>query len=544
MNTILVTGAEPEVRTYLGLALSSEGFYVEFAYDGEEAIAYLSTHAPDVSVLLLDLVTPFSNGLETLKQVRRTWPDLPVIALSSASNAANPVSVLKAGAHACLAKPVEHEDLLRAVQSALEESLMLRNRGGSTQSRLHSHYPSSDDTWSERLGSLLDKMAASDVPVLLRGETGVGKEVLARKLHALSERANRPFVKLNCAALPSELIESELFGYERGAFTGAFKNTPGKFEMANGGTLLLDEIGDMDFKLQAKLLHVLQDREFHRLGSKDTSRVDVRVMAATHCDLEAAIAEKRFRQDLFYRLNIIEIDIPPLRERRDEILSLSETFVRKYGPGGNSPVEIPAALQRALLEHDWPGNVRELENVIRKYLVFQSVDQIMRELQQKSRKRPSAVLEQQNTQLPEASVQATGLEDVATLNALESAQWSREQAAKALQMDFSTLLNRMKALAIQPEPTHVPRFVDTTVQPTSAPPSILKKVDYARKEAETEAILAALNSTLWNRKQAATLLRIDYKALLYKMKKLGIGDKSDGLQEAEILQSSVGGQAS
>ena len=188
---------------------------------------------------------------------------------------------------------------------------------------------------------MLDKMASSDVPVLLRGETGVGKEVLARKLHARSSRGNRPFVKLNCAALPSELIESELFGYERGAFTGAFKTTPGKFEMANGGTLLLDEIGDMDFKLQAKLLHVLQDREFHRLGSKDVSRVDVRVMAATHCDLEMAIVDKRFREDLFYRLNIIEIDIPPLRERKDEILSLSESSSESTGREGPAPSKFP-----------------------------------------------------------------------------------------------------------------------------------------------------------------------------------------------------------
>ena len=544
MNTILVMDAEPEVRTYIGLALSSEGFYVEFAHDGEEAINHLSNHAADVSLLLLEVVTPFGNGLETLKHVHKRWPDLPVIALSVASDATSMVSVLKAGAHAFLQKPVLRENLLRAVQSAVEESSMTRNRAASTESRLQSHYASSEDTWSERVASLLDKMAESDVPVLLRGETGVGKEVLARKLHARSERANRPFIKLNCAALPSELIESELFGYERGAFTGAFKSTPGKFEMANGGTLLLDEIGDMDFKLQAKLLHVLQDREFHRLGSKDTSRVDVRVMAATHCDLEMAIAEKRFRQDLFYRLNIIEIDIPPLRERRDEILSLSETFIRKYGPGGSSPVEIPAALQRALLEHDWPGNVRELENVIRKYLVFQSVDQVMRELRQKSRRRPVVIPEQPNSHFYTTRVEATGSEDPTAPNALESAQWNREQAAKSLQMDFSTLLTRMKAFAIQPEPPNLPRFVDAPIQTTSAPPSILKKVDYARKEAETEAILAALNSTLWNRKQAATLLRIDYKALLYKMKKLGIGEKSDGLQEAELLQSSVGGQAS
>src|SRR5262249_43277096 len=185
-----------------------------------------------------------------------------------------------------------------------------------------------------KIESRLAQIGASDVPVLLQGETGAGKEVLARRLHAFSSRADKPFLKLNCAALPSELVESELFGYERGAFTGAFKSTPGKFEMANGGTILLDEIGDMDFRLQAKLLQVLQDREFHRLGTAETVKVNVRVMAATHCDLETAIRDGRFREDLFYRLNVVTIQVPPLRERQDEILPLFKHFAEKYGDDG------------------------------------------------------------------------------------------------------------------------------------------------------------------------------------------------------------------
>jgi len=542
MNTILLTGDEPEVRNYLALALSSEGFDVDFAYSGQQAVDHLSRNAANISLVILDLTMPHNDGLESLSDIRTTWPDLPVITLGGGGSSVNMVSVLKTGARALLPKPVAQEDLLKAVQSALEECSSEQNQMESLESSLRSpeYYPFAEDTWSERLESMLDKMASSDVPVLLRGETGVGKEVLARKLHARSSRGNRPFVKLNCAALPSELIESELFGYERGAFTGAFKTTPGKFEMANGGTLLLDEIGDMDFKLQAKLLHVLQDREFHRLGSKDVSRVDVRVMAATHCDLEMAISNKRFREDLFYRLNIIEIDIPPLRERKDEILSLSEFFIRKYGPGGTSPVEIPAALQRALLDHDWPGNVRELENVIRKYLVFQSVDQVMQELRRKNRRR--AVLSPQHPP-PHVSDRAVRLasaaEEMTPRATLQAAQWDREQAARALEVDPPTLLTRMKALAIQNGST--PKFVEVPIQTTPASQSILKKVDYARKEAETEAILAALNSTLWNRKQAATLLRIDYKALLYKMKKLGIGEKTGTVPETELCQSSFGG---
>ena len=391
--------------------------------------------------------------------------------------------------------------------------------------------------WSEFMEPMFDKVAASDVPILLRGETGVGKEVLARKLHALSGRANRAFLKLNCAALPSELIESELFGYERGAFTGAFKNTPGKFELANGGTILLDEIGEMDFKVQAKLLQVLQDREFHRLGSKELCRVDVRIMAATHCDLEAAITEKRFREDLFYRLNIIGITIPPLRQRKTEILPLAECFIKKYG-GESHPEEVPPALQEVLLDHFWPGNVRELENLIRKYLVFRSVDLIKEEIRRKDRRRPEnrRPLEHRRSSdiVPYKASTSALYEDSFAISseattirtALESFQWNHEQAARSLRMDYGTLLSRMKALAIQRESTSAlqgPPAPAQTVPPSS---SILMHVDHARMEAEKEAIVAALSSTLWHRKQAATLLGIDYKALLYKMKKLGIGEKA------------------
>ena len=207
--------------------------------------------------------------------------------------------------------------------------------------------------------------------------------MVAHKLHRGSGRAGKPFLKLNCAALPSELVESELFGYERGAFTGAFKNTPGKFELANGGTILLDEIGDMDVKLQAKLLQVLQNGEFLRLGSKEVTKVDVRVMAATHQNLERAITEGRFREDLYYRLNVIDIRIPPLRERTDEILSLAEFFILTHATPSEPVLEIPGSLQTALLEHSWPGNIRELENVMRKFLILRNADLMIQDLRRR-----------------------------------------------------------------------------------------------------------------------------------------------------------------
>src|SRR5438270_3877685 len=213
--------------------------------------------------------------------------------------------------------------------------------------------------------ALVSQIGQSEALVLIQGETGSGKEVIARELHAQSQRANKPFLKLNCAALPSELVESELFGYERGAFTGAFQKKAGMFELANGGTILLDEIGDMDVRLQAKLLQVLQDHEFQRIGGKETIKVDVRIMAATHRDLERAIIDRTFREDLYYRLNVINIQLPPLRDRREDIVPMAEYLLKKHSVPGK-PVSLTAELKQAMMSYRWTGNVRELENTIRK----------------------------------------------------------------------------------------------------------------------------------------------------------------------------------
>jgi two-component system response regulator AtoC len=326
----------------------------------------------------------------------------------------------------------------------------------------------------------LMQAAASDVPVVFQGESGTGKEILARELHRCSPRAAKPFVKLNCAALPSELLESELFGYERGAFTGAFQSTPGKFEWADGGTMLLDEIGDMDLKLQAKLLHVLQDWEFYRLGGKNLVRVNVRLLAATHRDLESAVREGRFREDLYYRLSVINLEIPPLRRRKDEILLLAKHFLEKHQTAGQPVPEISAELGEALLAYDWPGNIRELENVTRKLLVFGNPDVVAEELRLKRRPR-------------EAQFYTT--------------RRARTQARPGT---------------------------------SSASLSPLQEADLSHKQSQLDAILTALNSTGWNRRKAASLLNLEYKRLLYQMKKLGIGKGSGhGQARLEDLQTGL-----
>jgi two-component system response regulator AtoC len=293
--------------------------------------------------------------------------------------------------------------------------------------------------------------------------------MIAREIHANSPRAKKVFLKLNCAALPSELVESELFGYERGAFTGAFQRKPGMFEMADGGTILLDEIGDMDVRLQAKLLQVLQDHEFQRIGGKDTIKVDVRVIAATHRDLEMAIHERKFREDLYYRLNVVTLHVPPLRERREDIVPLAEFLLKRHAKSPAGTPSLTAELRAAMLAWDWPGNVRELENFARTLLIFQDPSAAARELYERAARRPS-----------------------------NTSSASRSTA-------------------------------DDEAEGGAVP--ILERVVKAKRQAEADAILSALTATRWNRKQASALLKIDYKALLYKMKKLGMDDKTAGGDE-------------
>jgi two-component system, NtrC family, response regulator AtoC len=488
-NHILIAEDEPEVRNFLRLALRSEDYTVEFVEDGEEVLSYLNTNGAGLSLLMLDILMPRRDGMETLQEVRKHYPSLPVIMMSGLTSPLAIVDAMKRGANDFLAKPVEHE-LLRATILKTIGSAAMQPAGENGEEAYELADFVSADSWSKKLSDLLENVSASDVPVLLQGETGVGKEMLARQIHAGSLRAHKPFLKINCVALPAELVESELFGYDRGAFTGAFKNNPGKFEMANGGTILLDEIGDMDVRLQAKLLQVLQDNEFIRLGSKESTRVDVRVIAATHCNLEDAIVNGQFREDLYYRLNVVNIVIPPLRERKSEILPLAEYFLLKHGPRGVKPPEILPVLKDALLNHDWPGNIRELENVLRRFLVIRNAASIADELYQKTRRH-------------KPPVHATA--------ACEDSQ-------------------KLPATAGLPATLPAAPPFSSTGESAPLAQGVLGKMDEDWRKAETHAIMAALNRSLWNRKQAATLLDVDYKALLYKMKKLGIGERQDSLR--------------
>lgn len=331
--------------------------------------------------------------------------------------------------------------------AAFERSQSARRQG--VTSRSDAHDPLYDDEFLRRVGR-------SDVPVLLHGETGAGKEVMARKLWTYSNRVGKPFLKLNCAALPSELIESELFGYEKGAFTGAMVDKPGKFELAQDGTILLDEIGDMDTRLQAKLLQVLQDGEIQPLGSSRIINVNVRIMAATHRDLQAAIAQGTFRDDLYYRLSVINITIPPLRERRDEIIPLAEKLLSRHvGPGCPAPA-IPETLRRAMLVHSWPGNVRELENVMRRFLVYQDAGLLTAELTDSCDPPKLRLAVARTPAAPRTPVNGGRVsfdhfaeisrtaESKLLLDTLESVRWNRRQAALQLNIDYKALLYKLQ----------------------------------------------------------------------------------------------------
>lgn len=456
-GTILIGEDDSEVRGYLELATRSMGYEAILAQDGQEVLTCLQGKKT-IDAVLLDIMMPQKDGIETLREIRSWNTSLPVIMVSDASSTINVVQAMKIGATDFLSKPVNHDELRRAIQRATElapKPPALDEKRESLGSSRKLFFGGNHQMLE--IAQMLKDVAPSDAPVLIRGETGAGKEVVARELHALSLRSRKSFLKLNCAALPPELVESELFGYERGAFTGAFQKKPGMFELADGGTILLDEIGDMDFKLQAKLLQVLQDQEFQRVGGRETIRVDVRVMAATHQNLERAIAKRQFREDLFYRLNVIAIDVPPLRDRKEDLIPMAEFLLRKNSPSV-TPVLTPA-LKQAMLEYRWPGNIRELENVMRRYIILRGPEAIVREL-------------------------------------------------------------RAKTAAHCEEPGHLSSHGIAAAENTP----ILAQVTKAKHEAESSAILAALSSTRWNRKQAAVLLKIDYKALLYKMKKLGISD--------------------
>ena len=367
---ILVVEDEEKLRRVIELRLASEGYEVTQAATAEEALP-LTARA---DLILSDLRLPKMNGLELLALLRRQNAMAPVILMTAHGSVGAAVEAMKSGAADFLEKPFALDHLSAIIRKALEVRT-LRDENRKLKEELGRRYEIDNIVGRSRamqeIFATVMQVAPTRSTVLLAGESGVGKDLIARAIHHHSPRADKPLVKINCTALPENLMESELFGYERGAFTGANNSKPGKFEQADHGTVFLDEIGDVPAHIQVKLLRVLQEREFERLGSNKTMRIDVRVVAATNQDLRAALEQGTFREDLYYRLNVVPIDIPPLRERREDIPWLAEHFVKKLAPDSASEV---AGLTESAIEklsaYGWPGNVRELENVIERSLVM------------------------------------------------------------------------------------------------------------------------------------------------------------------------------
>ena len=468
---IMVVDDEPSIRKYLRTLLEVDGFEVETLPNGKEALKEVGAGSrPDF--IILDVLMPEMDGLETLRQLMQMDRSLNVIMLSCANEVTTVVEAIRLGALDYLTKPFEKPELDAAFLKCQQKQQL---RSENQALREYCEALTEDISFLAASPQMLKirqqilQIAPVDVPIFISGESGVGKEVVARMVHLRSKRQHQPFIKVNCAALPGELLESELFGFEQGAFTGAVRAKPGKFELANKGTIFLDEIAEMSPHLQAKLLHVLQDGQYSRLGARAVVNVDVRVLAATNVDVKEAMKTGRFREDLYYRLNVLSLHIPPLRERITEIPLLFRHFLVKYSEKYQKQAPDPSkGLLEAAARYPWPGNLRELENFVKRYVILEDDEGSFREL-----------------------LEMTGQQQ--RMPVQEEAPPPKEQGLKAL-------------------------------------------VRGLKDEAEMEAIAGALEKTNWCRKDAARMLGISYKALLYKMRQFnldsGRGSRSSAAREA------------
>jgi DNA-binding NtrC family response regulator len=372
MKTILIADDDNAIRRTLELHLSEEGYNVRTAADGHEAIAKAGQQ--DVKLLLLDLRLPGLDGFEVLRTIKEKRPDLPVIMITAFDDMATAIEAIRLGAIDHLGKPVDLDHLDEVIEKVFEMSLLARE-GVIFRDAYDAHFEQNIMVGRSRsmkeIYKTIGAVADSRATVLIQGESGTGKEMVARALHFNSQFRNRPFIAVACSSLAPNLLESELFGHEKGAFTGAYRTKPGKFELAEGGTLFLDEISETSLELQVKLLRFLQEREFERVGGIETIKADVRIVAATNKNLTALVAAGLFRNDLYYRLKVVSIDLPPLRERKDDILILVKFLLEKMHLETGKRVDIiPQKTMDQLIEYSWPGNVRELENTLRRAVLL------------------------------------------------------------------------------------------------------------------------------------------------------------------------------
>jgi DNA-binding NtrC family response regulator len=476
---VLIVDEDESASRFLGSHMLRRGLDVSAVSTPEEAVRMCRLCDP--ALVLLDPAASGAANLELLERLKQVKPDVAIVILSREKDTEFVFRASKAGADDYLGKPIDTKELDARINRILE-----RQRLTSEVSQLRDQVRSNSDFATlfgtspkmEEVKNTIEQVAETNATVLIRGESGTGKEVVARMIYAHSARHDKPFIKVNCAAIPHELLESELFGYEPGAFTGANRQKLGKFDLANAGTLFLDEVSEMHPALQAKLLHVLQDGEFSRLGGKRDISVDVRILAATNKHLERAVEDGVFREDLFYRLNVIKIHIPPLRERREEVPVFLDYFLRKYSEFyGKQPSPFTDFAVGRMMDYHWPGNIRELENLVKRYVIVGNEAQIIREI---------------SSHKPPVETGADGT----------SQAFGNEPRGRGTQTGSGAI----------PITAGKPKNVDEDT------PSLLEIGRRAAMRAEREAIERTLNQTRWNRRQAAKILKISYKALLNKLK--------------------------
>jgi two-component system response regulator AtoC len=499
---VAIVDDDSSFAAYLRTFLSLRGYEARCYTRGDELLASMKQAEPP-DVILLDVMMPGLDGLATLRALKTSKPEAQVIMLSGRNQASTIVEAVRLGAADYVVKPDDPEGLGEIALDVAIKNAIEKNRLVSELSELRQQLSDDEDrsVWgnSEKMrniATVIEQVADSDVTVLIRGESGVGKELVSRAIHQRSTRKNRPFVKVNCAALPAELLESELFGHDRGAFTGAATTRIGKFEQADGGTLFMDEIGEMKPALQAKLLHVLQDAEFTKLGSNKRINVDVRVVAATNRDLEKMLLSGEFREDLYYRLKVIELTVPALKERRDEIPTLTDFFVARYSRKYNRPLKpISEQLRHMFLQYDWPGNIRELENMIKRVVILQDEHLVIREIER-------------------------NMQRVAALSVAAAVPAYAAVAGPAV-----VGAGAGAPLGYAPPPLPDGDVLEPAEEPEPVEESggsLASVAKAASMKAERAAIEQTLRQVHWNRRKAAQILGVSYKTLLNKIKECGI----------------------
>lgn len=450
MQRILIIDDEKNMRWVLERGLKSLGYQIQTAANGEEGIEAARTTEPDLVVL--DLKMPGMDGMQTLKKLKEMYDQLPIVMITAHGTMETAIEAMKCGAADYIIKPFDIEEMKMIIRKTLAVQDLVKEVGF-LRSELNCKYNAQSiigqSPLMQRVFDMVERVADSSATVLVYGESGTGKELVARAIHVNSSRRDKPYIQINCAALPETLLESELFGHEKGAFTGAIARRAGRFELAHQGTLFLDEIGEISQAMQAKLLRVLQEKTFERVGGVETLKVDVRIVAATNRNLQAAIETGAFREDLYYRLNVIPIKLPSLRERKEDIPLLVNHFLTKLDVKGRIRETSPEAMQ-ALINYSWPGNVRELENVMERAIIIAhgdtiTIDQVPNDLCVKVQQVNQTII----SDIPDEGISLEEVEKMLIIQALSKEGGNQTKAAQLLKISRHTLLYRMEKYGLR-----------------------------------------------------------------------------------------------